>query len=490
MADSPLRIALVSAELTPFAKTGGLGDVVSALAVALHRAGHDVKLFVPLYATSDHAHTTFAAVERVQAVPLHMGPWELLFSLWTATIPGSDLAANFVHCPQLYGRAAFYTQDWDEGLRFAYLTRAALTSCQHLQWAPQLLHCHDWHAALGPLLLRTVYSWDRLFADTRTVLTIHNLGYQGVFPATLLHDLGLDNESQLFWQEELQAGRINFLQTGIVYADLLTTVSRTYAEEIQTPEQGFGLDALLRERRDSLVGIVNGIDPREWSPQDDPHLPAHYAADNLSGKARCKAALLAEARLDPTAYKPLVAIVSRLTFQKGIDLLFDTLPELLADDQVRFVALGSGDRRYVDFLRWLAVRFPGRAAFHEGYSNPLAHRIEAAADVFLMPSRYEPCGLNQMYSQRYGTVPVVRKTGGLADTVEPYDREHDTGTGFVFEHFTAEGLAWGLRYASWLYREDREAWTRMQRRGMERDFSWERRVQDYVTAYRRLAPGG
>ncbi|HEV8237994.1 MAG TPA: glycogen synthase [Thermoanaerobaculia bacterium] len=481
-----MRIALVSSELTPFAKTGGLGDVVAALAVALHRAGHDVKVFVPLYATSDKAGADFSPVERVQSVPLRLGPWEVPFSLWQAAIPGSDLPASFVHCPQLYGRAGFYTEDWDEGIRFAYLTRAALAACQHLGWSPQIFHCNDWHTALGPLFLKTSLAWDRLFVDTKTVLTIHNLGYQGIFAASLLDDLGLRNESHLFWQEDLQAGRINFLKTGIVYADLLTTVSKTYAQEIQTPEQGFGLDALLRERRGALLGIVNGIDPAEWNPEADPHLPATFSAADMAGKARCKAALLAEAGLDPTVYKPLVGVVSRLTFQKGFDLLFDTLPPLLAADELRFVALGSGETKYVDFLRWLAQRFPGRAAFHEGYSNPLAHRIEAGADAFLMPSRYEPCGLNQMYSQRYGTVPIVRKTGGLADTVEPYDRAADTGTGFVFEHFTAKGLNWALRYALWLYREDREAWTRMSKRGMERDFSWDRQVQEYVDAYRRL----
>jgi starch synthase len=484
---NPLRIALVASEVTPFAKTGGLGDVVSALAVALHRAGHDVKLFLPLYATLDRAGASFRPVEVVQAAPLRMGPWEVPFSIWQAEIPGSDLSIGFVHCPPLYGRAGFYTQDWDEGLRFAYLTRAALTACQHLGWSPQVFHCNDWHTALGPLFLRTVYGWDQqLFAATKTVLTIHNLGYQGKFPASLINDLGLAHESHLFWQDDVQAGFINFLKTGICYADAITTVSRTYADEIQTAEQGFGLDPLLRERRGALAGIVNGIDPDEWNPQTDPHIPAHYSADDLAGKARCKAALLAEAGLDPTAYKPLVGVVSRLTFQKGFDLLFDTLPALLAADELRFVAVGTGEAKYVDFLRWLKARFPGRAAFLEGYSNPVAHRIEAGADIFLMPSRYEPCGLNQMYSQRYGTVPVVRRTGGLADTVEPYDRAADTGTGFVFDHFTAEGLSWALRYAIGLYREDRAAWTRMVVRGMSQDFSWARQVGRYEDIYRRL----
>jgi starch synthase len=481
----PLRVALVSAEVTPFAKTGGLGDVTAALAAYLHRHGHEVRLFLPLYASLAAEGLDLQPVPQVQGVPLRMGPWQLSFSLWRGRLPDGETPIHFVHCPALFGRQGIYTTDWDEGLRFAFLTRAALAACQHWQWAPEIFHCNDWHTALGPLYLKSVYSWDRLFHGTRSVLTLHNLGYQGIFPAQQLGDVGLANEAHLLWQEDLQAGLFNFLKTGLLYADLLTTVSHNYAQEIQTPEQGMGLDALLRERRGALLGIVNGIDPAEWSPEADPHLPASYSRHDLSGKETCKRALLAEAGLRD-GDRPLVGMVSRLTSQKGIDLLFEALPPLLAADELRFVALGSGDRRYVDFLRWLAATFPGRAAFHEGYSNPIAHRIEAGADVFLMPSRYEPCGLNQMYSLRYGTVPVVRRTGGLADTVEPFDPGADSGTGFVFEHYTAAGLSWALRWAMHLYRTDRDAWRRLQRRGMERDFSWDRQGARYVEAYRRL----
>jgi starch synthase len=481
----PLRIAQVSAEVTPFAKTGGLGDVVAALASYLHRHHHDVRLFLPLYASVARQQPALQPVESVQNVPLAMGPWQLSFSLWEGALPDGT-PVSFVHCPALYGRDGIYSQDWDEGLRFAFLTRAALVSCQHLGWPPQILHLHDWHTALGPLYLRTLFAWDRLFAGTRTVLTLHNMGYQGKFPTAQLRDLGLQDESHLFWQEDLQAGHFNFLKTGIVFADLLTTVSRTYAEEIQGPEQGFGLDPLLRERRDHLLGIVNGIDTGEWSPETDPHLAATYSADDLDGKRRCKEALLAEAGLRGPLETPLVGIVSRLTYQKGIDLLFDVLPPLLAAGAMRFVALGSGDARYVEFLRWLSHAFPGRANFKDAYSDPLAHRIEAAADLFLMPSRYEPCGLNQMYSQRYGTVPVVRRTGGLADTVEPYDLHRDAGTGFLFDHFTPQGLSWALGRALHTYVEDPVAWRRLMRRGMARDFSWDRQGGYYVEAYEQL----
>jgi starch synthase len=479
---------MVAAEVSPFAKTGGLADVTAALASHLHRRGHDVRTFMPLYATVAARHPALRPVEGLQDVPLAMGRWALSFSLWEGALQDGT-PVLFVHCPALFGREGIYTEGWDEPLRFAFLTRAALACCQHLGWAPQILHCHDWHTSLGPLYLRTRYAWDRLFGATRTVLTLHNVGYQGVFPAARLDDLDLAHERHLFWQEDLEAGRINFLKTGIVYADLLTTVSRTHAEEIQSPEQGFGLDPLLRERRASLLGIVNGIDAGEWNPATDPHLPARYDATDLSGKATCRTGLLAEAGLDEGAGRPLVGIVARLTHQKGIDLLFDALPPLLAADAIRFVALGSGERQYADFLRWLTRAFPRRAAFREGYSDALAHRIEAGADLFLMPSRYEPCGLNQMYSQRYGTLPVVRRTGGLADTVEPFDPERDVGTGFVFEHFTAQGLSWALHWALRVWHEDPAAWARMQRRGMERDFSWDRQGGLYAEAYQRLLGG-
>jgi starch synthase len=487
MPGPPLRVAMASAEVTPFAKTGGLGDVTAALAAYLHRDGHDVRLFLPLYASLAATESLdLKPVPQVQGVPLRMGPWPLSFSLWQGTLPDGTTPIYFVHCPALYGREGIYTAGWDESLRFAFLTRAVFVAAQFWGWSPQILHWNDWHTALGPLYGKTVYSWDRLFAGAKSVLTIHNLGYQGKSPAHQLDDLGLAAESHLFWQEDLQAGYFNFLKTGLLYADLLTTVSHTYAQEIQTPEQGFGLDALLRERRGALLGILNGIDPAEWSPEHDRYLPATYSRDDMAGKDTCRQALLAEAGLRDAPGRPLVGIVSRLTSQKGIDLLFDALPPLLRADEIRFVALGSGEAKYVEFLRWLAGAFPGRAAFHEGYSNPIAHRIEAGADVFLMPSLYEPCGLNQMYSLRYGTVPVVRRTGGLADTVAPYNPADDSGTGFVFDHYTADGLSWALRWAIHLYRTDPAAWRRLQHRGMERDLSWDRQGALYVDAYRRL----
>jgi starch synthase len=399
----------------------------------------------------------------------------------------------FIHCPALFNRPGLYTQDADEPLRFAFLTRAAIECCQRMGFRPDIFHCNDWHTALLPLYLRTLYGWDRLFAASRTVLTIHNVGYQGVFGAGALADLGLEGSRHFLYQEDLAAGRINFLKTGILYAGLLTTVSRTHAREIQTERYGMGLQGLLRGRSDHLVGITNGIDVEEWNPAADPFLARPYSADDLAGKAAAKRELQARLGLEgqgPPAEErvPLVGVVSRLIAQKGFELCFDVLPQLLSRRALRLAVLGSGERRYEEFFAGLEQAFPGRAGFHRGYSEPLAHLIEAGSDIFLMPSLYEPCGLNQMYSQRYGTLPVVRRTGGLADTVEAFDPATRRGTGFVFEHFTPEGLRWALELALDTYR-DRETWLSLVRSAMGRDFSWESQVERYVALYRALAAG-
>jgi starch synthase len=477
---------MAASEVAPFAKTGGLGDVTSALSSYLHRAGHDVRVFHPLYATLDRGHLELFPVEFLQRIPLPMGPWRLSFSVYTAGLPGTELAVYFIHCPQLYGRASIYPAQWDEYLRFAFLSRAALISCQHMGWSPQVFHCNDWHTALTPVYLRTLFSWDRLFQNTKTLLTIHNLGYQGVFPAHIVGDLGLDGHASLLHQEELAAGKISFLTTGILHSDLLSTVSHTYAQEIQTPEQGMGLDSLLRQRRDSLIGIVNGIDDREWSPEHDAFIPHRFTSRDLTGKEKMKLSLLERMGLPRDAETPLAGVVSRLIFQKGFDLFADVLPPLLARGRVRLVVVGTGEARYVELFRWLERTFPESVAFHNGYSNELAHWVEAGSDLFLMPSRYEPCGLNQMYSLRYGTVPVVRRTGGLADTVEPFDPAADRGTGFVFDHFNSAGLARALGFALETYEKDPAAWRRLMLRGMAQDFSWERRGREYIELYQRL----
>lgn len=480
-----LNVCLISSEVTPLSKTGGLADVSGALTRYLHASGHDVRLFTPLYTLIDRSRLDLRAVEFLQDVVLELGPHRYRYSVFAGHLPGSTAPVYLIDCPVLYGRPTIYTTDVDEHLRYLVLTRAALESCQRMSWSPSIVHCNDWHTAFGPLFLKAVYDWDRLFARTRSVLTIHNIGYQGVFGAHSAGDVGLGAKSYLLHQDDLRAGFVNSLKHGIMYADAITTVSPTHAREICTDEYGMGLQHVLRSRVDSLVGILNGVDYTEWDPQHDRYLPHHYDARHLEGKAALKRDLAERLglRLDPDT--ALLGLVSRLASQKGIDLMFDAVPPVLEKRDVVFAVLGAGDEKYESFFASLQSRFPGRVHFHRGYSDELAHWIEAASDMFVMPSLYEPCGLNQMYSLRYGTVPIVRKTGGLADSVVPYNPATGSGTGIVFEHFNAEALAWALNTALDLYAQPAH-WQRMVRNGMAQDFSWEHQGRLYVELYERL----
>jgi starch synthase len=474
-----VNVLFVTAELAPFAKTGGLADVSAALPRHLHRRGHDVRVFLPFYARIDTAGRVFRAVDNVQGVEVQLGAHRYRFSLFATRLPGSDLDVFLVSCPQLYGRQAIYTADPDEHRRFLLLGRAALESAQRMGFAPDVIHLHDWQTGLVPLTLRTRYSWDRLFARTKTLLTIHNLMYQGQFRASVLDDTGLSDSRHLFHQDQLAEGKLNFLTTGILYADGLSTVSPTYAREIQTPEQGAGLDGLLRARSARLVGILNGVDYEEWSPEADRIIPHRFSRDDLAGKERDKEALCRAFRLryDPRAQ--VAGIVSRLASQKGFELLGEAGPAVLARHDVRLAVLGSGEPRFEELFHNLERRFPGKVSFHKGFSNELAHLIEAGADLFLMPSRYEPCGLNQMYSLRYGTLPLVRRTGGLADTV-------DAQTGFLFDDYVAHGLqgAWEHALRTW---HEPARWRHLQQNAMAKNYSWDTQVRRYEDVYTRLA---
>ena len=481
-----MRICFVTSEFAPLAKVGGLADVSAALPRELHGMGHDVRVYLPLYRRVREGSLTLTPDPALREVPIQIGRRTLHYSIAVTRLPGSELEVRLVDCPALFDRPGIYTQDDDEHVRFLLLTRAAIECCQRTQWAPDILHCHDWQTALAPLYLKTVYRWDGLFEKTRSVLTIHNLGYQGTFAAAALPDLGLGEGARLLHQDDLRAGKVGFLKTGLAYADALTTVSPTYAREVQTEKLGMGLDGVLRQRTNALVGILNGVDTTEWDPRTDRHLTARYSEKSLWRKEKNKESLLQGLGLSYAKGVPVVGIVSRLSAQKGIELLDPTLPDLLGEHDLRFVALGSGEPRLEQLMQGIQARFPGRACFYRGFSEELAHRIEGGADFFLMPSLYEPCGLNQMYSMRYGTAPVVRATGGLADTVRPYDPATGEGTGFVFEHFTADGLRWALRLGLRVY-EDSKAWRRLQLNGMAADFSWGQRARQYEELYRRVA---
>ena len=480
-----LTVCLLASEAAPLSKTGGLADVSSALTKYLHAAGHDVRLFTPLYSSINRSKFPIQPVEGLQNIDVAVGTHHYVMSVMTTPMPGSTAPIYLIDCPALYSRPTLYTADADEHLRFLAFTRAALTCCQRMQWSPQVLHCNDWHTAFAPLFLKAVYDWDRLFAGTRSVLTIHNIGYQGVFAAAAIEDLSLGPKNYMLHQDDLRTGRINPLRHGIIYADAITTVSPTHAREICTDQYGMGLQDSLRARGSALVGILNGVDYDEWDPRHDHYLPQHFDPDTLGVKAQLKQQLIERLDLKISAQTPLAGIVSRLASQKGIDLMFESLPQVLEWRELGLVALGSGDAQYEKFFTELQQSFPGRVVFRRGYDDELAHWIEAACDMFLMPSLYEPCGLNQMYSLRYGTVPIVRKTGGLADSVENYDSATGQGTGVVFNDFDAEALEWGLNTALDLYAEP-EHWSGMVRNGMQRDFSWQRQGGLYVDLYKRL----
>jgi starch synthase len=377
-----------------------------------------------------------------------------------------------------------YTADADEHRRFILFTRAALESCRRLSLAPNIFHCNDWHTSFLPLYLKTLYAADPLLGKARSVLTIHNIGYQGTFAAAAAGDVGLGADSTRLDAGDLAHGVVNSLKTGIKYADAVTTVSPTYAREICDTPLGMGMQETLRARPDRVVGILNGVDYREWDPRSDPYLSVHFAPQDLLGKRTNKERLLAAMRLDEPS-RPLIGMVTRLAEQKGIDLLYGALPPLLQQRDFGLVVLGSGESRYVEFLEGLAMRFPGRVSFRSGYDESLAHLIEAGSDAFLMPSRYEPCGLNQMYSLRYGTIPIVRNTGGLADSVQHFNPVTGTGTGCVFNDYDAPAVSWAIGTTLDWY-GDSKNWRRLMKNAMVQDFSWSRQIVQYDSFYRKL----
>jgi starch synthase len=476
---------MIASEAAPLSKTGGLADVAAALTKYLHGSGHSVRLFTPFYSTIDRSRIAAREIDSLQNIPLEFGPHRYRYSVFEAHLPATQVPVYLIDCPVLYARSSIYTFDVDEHLRFIALTRAALECCQRMGWSPHIVHCNDWHTAFAPLYLKSVYDWDQLFAKTRSVLTIHNIGYQGVFGAASAGDVGLGTKTHLLHQDDLRAGRVNSLRHGILYADHLTTVSPTHAQEICTDQYGMGLQGDLRARGKKLTGILNGVDYEEWDPLRDRYLPVRFDSRHLQEKARLKQAFIERLQLEVSPETPLLGMVSRLAVQKGLDLAFDSLPEVLTWREMAFVALGSGESKYEQFLEQLEKAFPGRVVFHRGYSDELAHWIEGACDMFLMPSLYEPCGLNQMYSLRYGTVPIVRKTGGLADSVEMYSPSTGRGTGIVFENFDSEALEWALNTALDLYAQP-EQWQRLILNGMSRDFSWEKQGALYVELYERV----
>ena len=478
-----LSICAIASEVVPLAKSGGLADVASALSRQLTAGGHDVRLFMPFYSQIKRDRLAATRVETLQGLPIITGRHEYRVDVWRAMLPGSTTPVYLVESDALFARARLYTADPDEHRRFLVLTRAALECCRRMNFRPHIVHSHDWHTAFAPLWLRSNYRNDPVFAGTKSVLTIHNIGYQGELAASDAPDLDLGADAYLLHQDDLRAGRINALKHGILNADAITTVSPTYAQEITTPQYGMGMEQALAARGNAVRGILNGVDYDEWDPRGDKYLPIHFGADDLAPKAELKRNFLLRQNLRPTQGRvPLFGIVSRLASQKGFDLLTDTLPKLLRENDVRVAVVGTGDAKYESFFASLAEKHRGRAWFFSGYDESLAHWIEGASDLFLMPSLYEPCGLNQMYSLRYGTVPVVRRTGGLADSVQHFDPATGQGTGIVFNDFDAGAMQWALDTAMQWYSQP-ALWQRLVRNGMARDFSWQTQANEYLKLF-------
>ena len=473
-----MRILFVASEGLPFSKTGGLADVVEALPKALVAQGHEVAVVLPRYRGTE------AAAVVIPSLTVPMGGARLRFP---AVADGAVLGGVryfFVDDPAYFDREGLYGsggKDYpDNAERYAEFCRSAIEVAKQI-WPADVFHCHDWQTALVPVLLRMSYSDDPLVGNIPVVFTVHNMGYHGQFPRDVLGRVGLP--PTVFHPEGIEFyGSVNFLKGGLVYSDYLTTVSRKYAQEIQTKEFGYGLEGVARKRANRLVGILNGVDYSAWDPARDELIAANYSAKDLSGKMVCKRDLL-EAFGLPQEHleRAAIGIVSRFADQKGFDLIAEKAHQLMKEDLL-LVVLGTGDRKYEKLFSALAAAYPGRVGLKIAYDNVLAHKVEAGADMFLMPSRYEPSGLNQMYSLKYGTVPIVRATGGLDDSIDPFDVEHGTGTGFKFYEYSGEALLYALRQALHHYLDD-GIWKRIQLNAMAKDFSWKGPAGQYANLY-------
>ncbi len=475
-----MRILIATPEAVPYVKTGGLGDVTGALVKEFRKRNVEASLVLPLYKTIKDR---FGPEPTGKSIGLRMGDTFIKGNIWVSD--GSPVPlAYFIECEKLFGRRELYGppgKDYpDNALRFAFFSMAVLETCLAMNISPDVIHCNDWQTGMLPLYLRGPYR--RHLDRTATLYTIHNLGYQGIFAEADLKYMGIGKD--YFTPEGIEFyGKMNFMKAGLLYADMLTTVSRTYAREILDPEFGFGLEGVLRKRREDLYGVLNGIDYGEWDPAGDAMIPRNYGPGDLSGKEECRRALLKETGIRNDK-SPLFGVVSRFSGQKGIDLISDAA-DGLASLGMNVVVLGRGDARYHDLLKDMAGRNPGRISVMTGFEERLARLIYAGSDFFLMPSRYEPCGLGQLIALRYGAVPVVRKTGGLSDTIRDYDHLAARGTGFFFEDYTPSALKNAVKRAACVF-VDKRRMGRVVREAMNEDYSWSRPAGSYLGLYEKV----
>jgi starch synthase len=478
-----MNILIVASEVTPFAKTGGLADVAGSLPIALHKLGHDVRVITPKYKVTDE--TKFQLRQLLESVDVPISNRRERCAILEGQL-GHAVPVYFVKNDMYYHRDQLYGDSQgdypDNAERFIYFSRSILEICKHLRFAPDIVHCHDWQTGLVPIYLRQFYKGDPFFARTASVYTIHNLGYQGLFWHYDMHLTGLGWE--WFTPDGLEYyGKINLMKGGVLQADVISTVSKTYSQEIQTKEYGHGLDGVLQYRSDDLYGIVNGVDYTVWNPETDPIIAQHYSVNDLSGKSICKQSLLKEFGLPMDLSCPVIAMISRFDDQKGFDLVAEIMDKLMRLD-LYFILLGTGHEKYQKLFRHLGEKYSQQLGIRIAYDDSLAHKIEAGADIFLMPSRYEPCGLNQIYSLKYGTVPIVRTTGGLNDTIKMFHSTTGTGTGIKFTAYKADNLLHAIKTALDAY-QDKNLWKALKIRGMQEDFSWDVSAKEYGKLYKK-----
>ena len=479
-----LNILITASEAVPFAKEGGLADVVGALPKFLRARGHDVRVVMPRYYKVDRERFQLRELPGVLVVPMGV-VGEMYCGVLEGRIPGTEVPVYFLEHEDYYGRDTLYERDnrgyLDNDNRFIFLSRASLELCKMIRFTPDLVHAHDWHTAAVPLLMNTTYRHDPHLGQAASLLTIHNIQHQGSFYEGAMDVLGVGWEHFNFLELEME-NQVNLLKGGIYHATLLNTVSEGYAREIRTAAYGWGLEGVVRERSDALCGILNGVDYEEWNPEDDPHLAANYGSLDLSGKALCKRELQRAAGLPERDDVPLIGLVSRLVKQKGIDTLAEALPRLLELD-IQIVLLGAGEPWAHFYFGDMAASRPDRFACRIGYDNRLAHQIEGGCDFLLMPSAFEPCGLNQMYSMRYGTIPIVRATGGLDDSVRNFDAASRTGDGFKFWDLSAGALFDTVGWAVHTWYHDPEGISALRRNAMAKRFTWDEAAEKYERLY-------
>ena len=483
-----LKILMVFSEVAPFAKTGELGDVGSGLPKVLKEMGHDVRIITPQYRVTNERKYVLRDVIRLRNIDVLLGKKTLRINVKSAFLPNSKVQVYFIDYKPFFFREGIYTDPKsgkeysDNDRRFILFSKGVLETLIKLQWQPDVIHCHDWQSGLTPFFLKIVNKDVPFFGNTFSLFTVHNFASQGNFDPDCVSDMGLDGDF-IFPGSGIEFhGQCSFLKAGVVYADVVNTVSERYAQDVQSHQDyGYGMEEVLRSREDNFYGVVHGIDDSVWNPEVDSLIPKKYTIDDLSGKVENKRALLENQGLPFSTERPVVAMISRLTDQKGLDVVRDAFDEMMRMN-IYFVLLGEGDESYHRFFDQVRKKYAGRVGINLNDDNTLTHLIEAGADIFLIPSRYEPCGLTQLRSLKYGTVPVVRETGGLADTVQPFDPETGKGTGFLFHDFSVKHLLRAVKRAVRTF-EDRKTWLRIMKNGMREDFSWRGSAKRYVQLY-------